>query len=45
VGTWRRNLVLPRVLLDTPTIGAKMENTTLKVRFAARPHSYGGKRR
>ena len=44
VGTWRRNLVLPRVLIDTPTVGAKMEDTTLKVRFAARPPSNGGKR-
>ena len=34
VGGWRRNLVLPRLLLDAPTQGAKMEDRVLKVRFA-----------
>jgi arsenite-transporting ATPase len=34
VGAWRRNLVLPRLLLDAPTQGAKMEERVLKVRFA-----------
>ncbi len=34
VGAWRRNLVLPRLLLDAPTQGAKMEENVLKVRFA-----------
>ena len=33
VGAWRRNLVLPRLLLDAPTQGAKMEDRVLKVRF------------
>jgi arsenite/tail-anchored protein-transporting ATPase len=33
VGAWRRNLVLPRLLLDAPTQGAKMEDNVLKVRF------------
>jgi arsenite/tail-anchored protein-transporting ATPase len=33
VGGWRRNLVLPRLLLDAPTQGAKMEDRILKVRF------------
>jgi arsenite/tail-anchored protein-transporting ATPase len=33
VGGWRRNLVLPRLLLDAPTQGAKMEDRVLKVRF------------
>jgi arsenite-transporting ATPase len=33
VGSWRRNLVLPRLLLDAPTQGAKMEERVLKVRF------------
>lgn len=42
VGNWRRTLTLPRALVDAPTIGAKMENTTLKIRFAARPHRSGG---
>jgi arsenite-transporting ATPase len=34
VGTWRRNLVLPRLLLDAPTQGASMDDRVLKVRFA-----------
>jgi arsenite/tail-anchored protein-transporting ATPase len=34
VGGWRRNLVLPRLLLDAPTRGAKMEEQVLTVRFA-----------
>jgi arsenite-transporting ATPase len=33
VGGWRRNLVLPRLLLDAPTQGARMEDRVLKVRF------------
>ncbi len=35
VGSWRRNLVLPRALVDAPTEGARMEDGTLKIRFAA----------
>jgi arsenite-transporting ATPase len=34
VGAWRRNLVLPRLLMDAPTTGARMEDRVLKVRFA-----------
>jgi arsenite-transporting ATPase len=34
VGSWRRNLVLPRLLLDAQTQGAKMEDRVLKIRFA-----------
>jgi arsenite-transporting ATPase len=34
VGAWRRNLVLPRLLLDAQTKGARMEDRVLKVRFA-----------
>jgi len=33
VGGWRRNLVLPRLLLAAPTQGARMEDRVLKVRF------------
>jgi arsenite-transporting ATPase len=36
VGSWRRTLVLPRVLVDAPTVGAKMEDNTLHVQFGAR---------
>ncbi|CAN5749916.1 ArsA family ATPase [soil metagenome] len=34
VGTWRRNLVLPRLLLDARTLGARMDERVLRVRFA-----------
>jgi arsenite-transporting ATPase len=45
VGSWRRNLVLPRLLLDAPTQGAKMEDRVLKVRFAEPPRAkIGGSR-
>jgi arsenite-transporting ATPase len=47
VGNWRRNLVLPRVLIDAPTLGAKFDDHVLKIRFAALPRggsNGGGKR-
>jgi len=34
VGTWRRNLVLPRILVDATTLGAKFDDHVLKIRFA-----------
>jgi arsenite-transporting ATPase len=34
VGSWRRNLVLPRLFLDAQTQGARMEDRVLKIRFA-----------
>jgi len=42
VGTWRRNLVLPRVLVEAPTMGAKFEDHILKIRFAAPPRGTTG---
>jgi arsenite-transporting ATPase len=33
LGTWRRTLVLPRILVDAPTEGARFEDGTLKIRF------------
>jgi arsenite/tail-anchored protein-transporting ATPase len=42
VGGWRRNLVLPRLLLDAPTKGAKMEGRVLKVRFGQPVRSLAG---
>jgi arsenite-transporting ATPase len=42
VGTWRRNLVLPRALLEAPTRGAKFEDHVLKIRFAAPTRSGNG---
>ena len=46
LGTWRRNLVLPRILIDATTLGAKFDEHILKIRFAAPPRSTngGGKR-
>ena len=46
VGTWRRNLVLPRLLVEATTLGAKFDDHVLKIRFAAPPRSPdgGGKR-
>jgi arsenite-transporting ATPase len=35
VGTWRRNLILPRVLVDAPTTGARFEGQRLDISFAA----------
>jgi arsenite-transporting ATPase len=35
VGSWRRNLVLPRILVDAQTRGAKFDDQVLKIRFAA----------
>ena len=33
LGTWRRTLVLPRILVDAPTEGARFDDGTLKIRF------------
>jgi arsenite/tail-anchored protein-transporting ATPase len=35
VGGWRRTLFLPRALLAAPTLGAKMDDGTLQIRFKA----------
>jgi arsenite/tail-anchored protein-transporting ATPase len=37
LGSWRRTLVLPRILVDMPTEGARFEEGTLKIRFASTP--------
>jgi arsenite-transporting ATPase len=34
LGDWRRNLVLPRALLDARALGAQFEDQVLKIRFA-----------
>lgn len=39
VGAWRRNLILPRVLVESPTTGAKFVGHTLNIHFAAPPRS------
>jgi arsenite-transporting ATPase len=43
VGAWRRNLVLPRALLEAPAQGAKFEDHVLKIRFAAPTRSGNGR--
>jgi arsenite-transporting ATPase len=50
VGGWRRTLMLPRALVEAPTVGAKMTDGTLRVEFAAakpvsKPGSNQGARR
>jgi len=42
VGSLRRNLVLPRALIDAPTLGAKFDDHVLKIRFAAPPRNSNG---
>ncbi len=42
VGSWRRNLILPRALVDAPTRGAKFEDHTLNIHFAAPPRGKAG---
>jgi arsenite/tail-anchored protein-transporting ATPase len=37
VGAWRRNIVLPRLLLNAQTRGAKMDGQVLTVRFGEPP--------
>jgi len=37
VGAFRRNLILPRLLLNAPTQGAKFEDRTLKIQFGMPP--------
>jgi arsenite/tail-anchored protein-transporting ATPase len=41
VGAWRRNIVLPRLLLNAPTRGAKMDEHVLTVRFGEPVRSEG----
>ncbi len=35
VGSWRRNLILPRVLLEAPTTGSSFHDHTLRIEFSA----------
>lgn len=35
VGSWRRNLILPRALIDAPTQAAEFHDHTLRIEFAA----------
>ena len=42
-GGFRRNLILPRLLADAATKGAKLEGERLVIRFAAVPRGTGGK--
>ncbi|MGH2500416.1 MAG: ArsA family ATPase [Candidatus Limnocylindria bacterium] len=42
VGSWRRNLILPRALVDAPTRRARLEGDTLRIHFAASPRQKGG---
>ena len=44
LGEWRRNLVLPRALIDAAALGAQFEDHILKIRFAA-PERMAAQRR
>lgn len=44
VGSLRRNLILPRILADAPTTGARFERDRLHIRFAVKPRAKGGAR-
>lgn len=39
VAGWRRNLVLPNVLVDAPVEGAQFDDHILRIRFTARPRA------
>lgn len=39
VGAWRRNIILPRVLLDARTVGGGFSDHTLRIEFAATPET------
>ena len=46
VGEWRRNVIMPRVLIDAPTKGASFEDRTLNIHFGRAPAvATGGTRR
>jgi arsenite-transporting ATPase len=42
VGSWRRNLILPRALLEAETRSAKFEGRTLRINFASPERGKGG---
>jgi arsenite/tail-anchored protein-transporting ATPase len=42
VGSWRRNLILPRALLDAETHSARFEGRTLRINFASPQRGKGG---
>jgi arsenite-transporting ATPase len=42
LGDWRRNLVLPRALIEAKALGAQFEDHVLKIRFAAPPRPHPG---
>jgi arsenite-transporting ATPase len=35
VGSWRRNIILPRVLVDAPSLGGGFHDHTLRIEFSA----------
>ncbi len=44
VSGWRRNLVLPQVLVDAPVEGAQFDDHTLRIRFTARQRARAARR-
>jgi arsenite-transporting ATPase len=43
VGSWRRNLILPRVLVDARTVGGGFHDHTLRIEFSAVEATTAGK--
>jgi arsenite-transporting ATPase len=44
VGSWRRNLILPRVLVDAETVGGGFRDHTLRIEFTAAAAVTAGKK-
>jgi arsenite-transporting ATPase len=42
VAAWRRNLILPRVLLDAPTTGGAFHDHILRIEFGPPPRVAAG---
>jgi arsenite-transporting ATPase len=45
VGSWRRNLILPRALVDAPTSAAGFHDHTLRIEFSAPPEAATAERK
>ncbi|MCU0506554.1 MAG: hypothetical protein MUE82_12460 [Chloroflexi bacterium] len=43
VGSWRRNLILPRVLVDAETVGGGFHDHVLRIEFATPATTAGAK--
>jgi arsenite-transporting ATPase len=44
IGSWRRNLILPRVLVDAETLGGGFHDHTLRIEFSAAATATAGRK-